>query len=65
MNIGKCLKTSIKHHLLTTAGELYLFKGEEIREKTETYPEAIIGEVLRNQSRTSTIKLFAKIIACI
>ena len=37
----------LKGHLWTTTSELYWFKVEEIIEKTETYPETIIGEVFR------------------
>ena len=36
-----------KGNLSTTASELYLFKVEEITEKTETYLETIIGDVFR------------------
>ena len=38
-----------KGHLWATASELYWFKMEEIIEKTETYPEAIIVDVFRIQ----------------
>ena len=42
-------KLCFKGHLWTTASELYWFKMEEIIEKTETYPEAIIVDVFRIQ----------------
>ena len=38
-----------KGHLQTTASELYWFKVKEIVEKTETYPETIIGDIFRIQ----------------
>ena len=33
----------------TTTSELYWFKAEKIKEKTEMYPETIIGDVFRTQ----------------
>ena len=38
-----------KGDLWTTASELYLFKVEQIIEKTETYLETIIGNVFRTR----------------
>ena len=42
-------KLYFKGHLWTTTSELYWFKAEEIKEKTEMYPETIIGDVFRTQ----------------
>ena len=53
----------VKGHLWTTASELYWFKVEEIKEKTETYSEAIIGDL--EPSETSKVKLFVKLVDCI
>ena len=53
-----------KGHLQTTISELYWFKVKEIVQKTEMYPETIIGDIFRIQCR-SKLKLFAKIVACI